>query len=209
MLRHVVSVCLQIQPNVCNEARLHVLSARPNWRQAWKCITCKCTSQFGCIWVQVLCCTVCTSLFLVHVDFKPPVNKHSMSLMFCTRVWVAVMSKHVYRLLQGLELFSKGRQVIFLTFPSTSKRNLLYDHLISLPVVHLEKMDLPDMTQKWQSGAVSNYEYLMFLNLLAVLCVCVCVWFACVCVHVCVMVTILFLQLEWQIVVFVTSCSIR
>ena len=95
------------------------------------------------------------------------------------------MSKHVYRLLQGLELFSKGRQVIFLTFPSTSKRNLLYDHLISLPVVHLEKMDLPDMTQKWQSGAVSNYEYLMFLNLLAVLCVCVCVVCMCMCACVC------------------------
>ena len=69
-----------------------------------------------------------------------------------------------------MELFSKGGQVIFLTFPSTSKRNLLYDRLVSLPDVKLEKMDLAEMTQKWQTGEVTNFDYLMFLNLLVCAC---------------------------------------
>ena len=74
---------------------------------------------------------------------------------------------------------------MFLTFPSTSKRNLLYDRLISLPTVNLKKMDLAEMTQKWQAGELSNFDYLMFLNLLVCVCVCVraCVR-ACVCASV-------------------------
>ena len=54
---------------------------------------------------------------------------------------------------------------LFLVLSSTSNRNTLFDKLVGLPEVQLEQIDLVDITQKWQSGEVSNYDYLMCLNL--------------------------------------------
>uniref|UniRef100_A0A1X7SRC9 Uncharacterized protein n=1 Tax=Amphimedon queenslandica TaxID=400682 RepID=A0A1X7SRC9_AMPQE len=65
----------------------------------------------------------------------------------------------------GLELFSRGGQSIFLVLSSTSKRNSLYDKLVGVKGVSLQVPDLTDATQKWQTGEISNYDYLMFLNL--------------------------------------------
>uniref|UniRef100_A0A1X7T6F7 Uncharacterized protein n=1 Tax=Amphimedon queenslandica TaxID=400682 RepID=A0A1X7T6F7_AMPQE len=70
------------------------------------------------------------------------------------------MLRHV-----GLELFSRGGQSIFLVLSSTSKRNSLYDKLVGVRGVSLQVPDLTDATQKWQTGELSNYDYLMFLNL--------------------------------------------
>jgi factor associated with neutral sphingomyelinase activation len=65
----------------------------------------------------------------------------------------------------GIELFARGGQTLFLVLSSPSKRNLLYDKIIDIPDVKLEQIDLLDVTQKWQNGDISNYEYLMYLNL--------------------------------------------
>jgi factor associated with neutral sphingomyelinase activation len=67
----------------------------------------------------------------------------------------------------GIELFARGGQTLFLVLSSPSKRNLLYDKIIDIPDVKLEQIDLLDVTQKWQNGDISNYEYLMYLNFLA------------------------------------------
>uniref|UniRef100_A0A1X7TFA0 EGF-like domain-containing protein n=1 Tax=Amphimedon queenslandica TaxID=400682 RepID=A0A1X7TFA0_AMPQE len=72
------------------------------------------------------------------------------------------MLRHV-----GLELFSRGGQSIFLVLSSTSKRNSLYDKLVGVRGVSLQVPDLTDATQKWQTGEISNYDYLMFLNFVA------------------------------------------
>uniref|UniRef100_A0A1X7TA39 Uncharacterized protein n=1 Tax=Amphimedon queenslandica TaxID=400682 RepID=A0A1X7TA39_AMPQE len=64
----------------------------------------------------------------------------------------------------GLELLSRGGQSIFLVLSSTSKRNSLYDKLVGVRGVSLQVPDLTDATQKWQTGEISNYDYLMFLN---------------------------------------------
>lgn len=111
---------------------------------------------------------------LTHVMKRRYMLRHVVRLDTCSLTSDCVY----YWALQGVELFSKGGQVMFLTFPSTSKRNLLYDQLISLPAVKLEKMDLAEVTQKWQTGEVSNFDYLMFLNLL------VCVSVGTLCDHI-------------------------
>ena len=71
-----------------------------------------------------------------------------------------------FLLFQGLELFSQGGQTIFLVLSSPSNRNTLYTKLVTESTeVNLDPLSLEDMTQQWQIGKVSNYEYLMFLNL--------------------------------------------
>ena len=48
---------------------------------------------------------------------------------------------------------------------STSNRNTLYEKLVGLPEVTLEQVELEELTHKWQLGELSNYDYLMYLNL--------------------------------------------
>ncbi|XP_042895637.1 protein FAN [Parasteatoda tepidariorum] len=70
----------------------------------------------------------------------------------------------------GLELYcSKNSPVqhLFLSFKTQSERDILYLKLVNEPAVKLEDRDQENMTLLWQNGAISNYDYLLYLNSLA------------------------------------------
>lgn len=67
--------------------------------------------------------------------------------------------------IQGLELFY-GSQSMFLVLGSTKDRNSLSDAILSIqPKAGLQAGHLMELTYQWQIGALSNYDYLMTLNL--------------------------------------------
>lgn len=72
-----------------------------------------------------------------------------------------------YFVLQGLEIYCSESNFIphiYLTFPSESDRDSVYQLLEESPHVHLERVHIEEMTLQWQNGIVSNYDYLMYLN---------------------------------------------
>ena len=51
-------------------------------------------------------------------------------------------------------------------FYSVQERNLMYDHIIKLhPSGMFEESELVEMTYLWQTKQMSNFDYLMLLNL--------------------------------------------
>ena len=67
---------------------------------------------------------------------------------------------------QGVELFCSGGATIFLVLYSVQERNVLYDHITKLyPSVRFGESELTEMTHLWQTRKMSNFDYLMLLNL--------------------------------------------
>ncbi|CAL1532355.1 unnamed protein product [Lymnaea stagnalis] len=70
----------------------------------------------------------------------------------------------------GLEIFcgdSAPVSHLFIAFKTEEARNHLYESLMSLPGktnLNLENTRQEDMTFKWSTGAISNYDYLLYLN---------------------------------------------
>lgn len=55
---------------------------------------------------------------------------------------------------------------MFLVLASTRERNELYEAILSIqPTAGQQKSHLIELTHRWQTGALSNYDYLMTLNL--------------------------------------------
>lgn len=75
---------------------------------------------------------------------------------------------------QALEFQYEHSKQLYLTFTSTESRDSFYYNLLNHPKVTAEKYDSSLMTLKWQNGALSNYEYLCYLNryLLLLLVIC-------------------------------------
>ena len=72
-----------------------------------------------------------------------------------------------YLLLEvGLEIFLRDekRPHYFFVFDSVENRNKFYDTLCQFCSSSLEESNQSNMTLKWQSGVISNYEYLVYLN---------------------------------------------
>ncbi|KAH3744075.1 protein FAN [Pelomyxa schiedti] len=69
----------------------------------------------------------------------------------------------------GLEIFFDDTS-IFLDFASTQERNTFHDAVCAQPgatKLVSGELDLGEMTRKWQIGAISNFDYLMYLNFIA------------------------------------------
>ena len=67
---------------------------------------------------------------------------------------------------QGLELFCLDGTTIFLVLRSVQERNVLFDHIIRLhPSAKFGENELVEMTHLWQTRHISNFDYLMLLNL--------------------------------------------
>ena len=65
-----------------------------------------------------------------------------------------------------MELFCSNGSTIFLVFYSVQERNLMYEHIIKLhPSSSFGESGLMDMTYLWQTRKMSNFDYLMLLNL--------------------------------------------
>ncbi|KAJ8303155.1 hypothetical protein KUTeg_019551 [Tegillarca granosa] len=70
----------------------------------------------------------------------------------------------------GLEIFCKEYSPcthIYLSMKSHDARNQLYDQILEQPDINLEDTGQEDMTIKWLSGHITNYDYLLYLNSVA------------------------------------------
>ena len=67
---------------------------------------------------------------------------------------------------QGVELFCAGGSTIFLVLHTVQERNALFDEIIKLqPRALFGETELLEMTHLWQTRQMSNFDYLMLLNL--------------------------------------------
>ena len=100
-----------------------------------------------------------------------PVEK--IALRDCIRV---IKRRHELRPL-GIEVFCEDSSAVhndssvssvFFSFRDSATRDRIFEVLTTLPgMPHLEHENQSQVTWKWQCGALSNYEYLMYLNSLA------------------------------------------
>lgn len=71
--------------------------------------------------------------------------------------------------LKSLEIVWKDTRndktdTLYVAFRNETERNLFYDRTMAQDGVSIAKIKPETMTLKWQSGAISNYEYLLYLN---------------------------------------------
>jgi factor associated with neutral sphingomyelinase activation len=65
----------------------------------------------------------------------------------------------------SLEIYTSNSSIIF-TFKSNEMRENIYSKITSLEDYEGTSLeDLDVMTTKWENGLLSNFDYLMFLNL--------------------------------------------
>ncbi|XP_063849443.1 protein FAN-like isoform X3 [Scylla paramamosain] len=67
----------------------------------------------------------------------------------------------------GLEVFCREHCMVkhlLLVFKKCEERDLVYEVLVTQPGVSLDLQAQDNMTFQWQAGAVSNYDYLCYLN---------------------------------------------
>nr|XP_018899764.1 PREDICTED: protein FAN-like [Bemisia tabaci] len=70
----------------------------------------------------------------------------------------------------GIEIYCKETcsvKHLYLSFKTCGARDTLYNCLLDQPELRLSHADQEVMTLQWQSGALSNYDYLLYLNSLA------------------------------------------
>jgi factor associated with neutral sphingomyelinase activation len=67
----------------------------------------------------------------------------------------------------GIELITKNGDNMFLVFETTQQREKMFEKVLEQPGVAVEDMNLEELTVKWQCRELSNYDYLMSLNVLA------------------------------------------
>lgn len=91
-----------------------------------------------------------------------PVKKYDL------RDVVRVMKRrHVLRH-TGIEIYMKSGECIFFSFRSAIERDEIFLKMLQQPVLNsISADDLNNMTLKWQSGLISNFDYLMYLNFIA------------------------------------------
>lgn len=70
-----------------------------------------------------------------------------------------------FSLSQGLECLCRSGECMFLVLPSLRERNRLHEAILAQPQVKLNQDSLEKATLDWLRGDMSNYQYLMLLNL--------------------------------------------
>ncbi|XP_076040133.1 protein FAN-like isoform X1 [Oratosquilla oratoria] len=67
----------------------------------------------------------------------------------------------------GLEIFTRetcGTKHLFLTFKDPAERDALYHCIIQQDSLNLDDLRQDNITYQWQARAISNYQYLVYLN---------------------------------------------
>lgn len=65
----------------------------------------------------------------------------------------------------GIEIFQKENNTdVYFIFSNQNERNIFYDHILRQEELQLVEDEQENMTLKWQNGALSNFDYLMYLN---------------------------------------------
>nr|CAG4710885.1 unnamed protein product [Naegleria fowleri] len=77
--------------------------------------------------------------------------------------------KRRYNLRQiGVEIFLQNNKSIFFSFKNQVERDNFYNTILKQPVIsNISMNDQGNMTLKWQSGLISNFDYLLYLNFIA------------------------------------------
>lgn len=65
--------------------------------------------------------------------------------------------------MQGLEISYKDTH-LYLSLKSKADRDILCQRLHEQPCLRLSEPEQEIMTLQWQNGAISNYDYLLYLN---------------------------------------------
>ncbi|XP_067052011.1 protein FAN-like isoform X3 [Acropora muricata] len=100
--------------------------------------------------------------------FQPFNNADPCPVVKCKLSNICRVVKRRYLLRHvGIEVFSTDGSHMYLIFNSPDERDLFYKQIVQQPEVELEDTRQENMTLKWQNGAISNFEYLMYLNSLA------------------------------------------
>lgn len=55
-------------------------------------------------------------------------------------------------------------EYLVLSVKTQEDRNKLYDYLMKQPDLKLETVPQNQITIQWQNGALSNYDYLLYVN---------------------------------------------
>ena len=83
----------------------------------------------------------------------------------CCFLSLSSSSALLLSLLKGLELLYDNDSM-FLVLASSKERNELYEAVVSIqPTAEQQDGHLLELTHQWQTGTISNYDYLMKLNL--------------------------------------------
>ncbi|CAH3169012.1 unnamed protein product [Porites evermanni] len=100
--------------------------------------------------------------------FQPFNNADPCPVVKCKLSKICRVVKRRYLLRHvGVEVFSTDGSHMYLIFNSPRERDLFYEQIVQQPEVELEDTRQENMTLRWQNGAISNFEYLMYLNSLA------------------------------------------
>ncbi|EFC42183.1 BEACH domain-containing protein [Naegleria gruberi] len=68
----------------------------------------------------------------------------------------------------GIEVFMQNNKSIFLAVKNQTERDNIYNIILKQPIIsNISLNDQGNMTLKWQSGLISNFDYLLYLNFIA------------------------------------------
>ncbi|XP_050527638.1 protein FAN-like isoform X2 [Daktulosphaira vitifoliae] len=108
---------------------------------------------------------VLTSL---HVYFQPFNNIEVKLYMKIKLSEIKRITKRRFLLQQvGIEFEYESNLQLYLTFKTNEIRDRVYSLLVNQTKLKIENSDRCIMTLKWQNGALSNFDYLLYLNSLA------------------------------------------
>ncbi|XP_048576936.1 protein FAN isoform X2 [Nematostella vectensis] len=97
--------------------------------------------------------------------FQPFNNADPCPVVKCKLSQISRVVKRRYLLRHvGIEIFSKDSSQMYLVLNSQSDRDQFYRELLKQPDVNLDDTEQENMTLKWQNGAITNFDYLMYLN---------------------------------------------
>ncbi|KAK3746418.1 hypothetical protein QZH41_012767, partial [Actinostola sp. cb2023] len=97
--------------------------------------------------------------------FQPFNNADPCPVVKCKLSQISRLVKRRYLLRHvGMEIFSTDGSQMYLVLNSQSERDNVYNELLLQQEVNIEDTGQENMTLKWQNGAISNFDYLMYLN---------------------------------------------
>lgn len=85
------------------------------------------------------------------------------------RNWNKIIISIDQQFLKSLEIVWKDSandktDLLYVAFRNETDRNTFYEKTMAQDGVSIAKIKPETMTLKWQNGAISNYDYLLYLN---------------------------------------------
>jgi len=97
-------------------------------------------------------------------DVPPPSFTRHESVRWAHEDIIDVLNRLYLQRPVALELFSSDGQSLLLVFTNAQERTRAYERVVSVCGVKSSLPPLRELTERWQRGLLSNFEYLMALN---------------------------------------------